>query len=226
VILGLGLGAIVSGVSMVLEAQQVDLLNRIDQGTDVDLEALFNTDDRLSHTDLAQIVLFVATAVVFVVWFHRAYANLARLGAASLRFGPGWAIGGWFVPILSFWRPKQIANDIWRASDPDAPATVGTAWREEPVAALLHWWWAAWLVSVLLGRAASSADSDASTVVDQVNAAYTLIVSDGCDVVTALLAAVVVWRLSRRQDERARRLRAAESLRGPGGRRPGDDRAG
>ncbi len=31
------------------------------------------------------------------------------------RYGHGWAIGGWFVPILNFWRPMQVVNDVWRA---------------------------------------------------------------------------------------------------------------
>jgi hypothetical protein len=30
-------------------------------------------------------------------------------GSISMRFGSGWAVGAWFVPILNWFRPKQIA---------------------------------------------------------------------------------------------------------------------
>ncbi len=62
----------------------------------------------------------VAGAIGFLVWWYRAYDNLPGLTGFSRRFGRGWAVGAWFVPILSLWRPKQIGNDIWRAGDPAA----------------------------------------------------------------------------------------------------------
>jgi hypothetical protein len=39
-----------------------------------------------------------------------------------MRWSAGWAIGAWFVPVLSLVRPKAILNDIWRASDPRVSA--------------------------------------------------------------------------------------------------------
>lgn len=81
---------------------------------------------------------------VFIAWFFRAYKNLARLGVANLRFRSGWAIGAWFVPIFNMIRPKQIANDIWRGSEPGVDTSV--RWRLEPVPSLVHWWWGLFLV--------------------------------------------------------------------------------
>ena len=77
--------------------------------------------------------------LTFIPWFHRAYSNLPRLGFRELRYAPGWAIGSWFVPILNLWRPKQIANDIYRGSDP-AQAPGSNFWKE-PITPLLGWWW-------------------------------------------------------------------------------------
>jgi hypothetical protein len=61
--------------------------------------------------------------------FRRAYRNLPALGAESPRFSSGWAVGAWFVPFLNLVRPKQIMDDIWRASDPALPAHPGAAWK-------------------------------------------------------------------------------------------------
>src|SRR5688500_9966452 len=60
----------------------------------------------------------LVAAIVFLIWFHRAYSNAAGLANGRLRWGTGWSVGAWFVPILWWWRPKQIANDVWRAGDP------------------------------------------------------------------------------------------------------------
>ena len=63
------------------------------------------------------IVLLVCVGLL-IAWTHRLYRNLEPLGFRELRFGSGWAVGGWFVPFLNLVRPKQIVNDIWRAGDP------------------------------------------------------------------------------------------------------------
>jgi Domain of unknown function (DUF4328) len=63
----------------------------------------------------------LATAVGFLVWFHRAYTNLPALGIEPLPYATGWTIGAWLVPLLNLVRPKQIMDTIWRGSDPDRP---------------------------------------------------------------------------------------------------------
>ncbi|HEX6780510.1 MAG TPA: DUF4328 domain-containing protein [Solirubrobacterales bacterium] len=93
-------------------------------------------------------LLVLISAGVFIAWFFQAYKNLRRLGVANMRWGNGWAIGAWFVPILGMWRPKQIANDVWRGSERGAELTGG--WRQGPVPALLHWWWGIFLLQGVL----------------------------------------------------------------------------
>jgi hypothetical protein len=104
-----------------------------------------------SHTiHTIVLLLALATAILFIVWFHRAYRNLVRAGIADLRFSPGWAIGGWFIPIFSLVRQKQIANDIWKASASARTVGIGR-WREMPLASLVNWWWGVWIAAGLLG---------------------------------------------------------------------------
>jgi hypothetical protein len=81
-----------------------------------------------------QAAWFLVTAALWLAWFRRAYLNLPALGARRLRFRPWWAVGAWLLPVFSLFRPKQILNDIWRASDPegsgephDGPAGSGSA---------------------------------------------------------------------------------------------------
>jgi len=137
-----------------------------------------------------------------VVWTRRVYGNLPGLGATDPRFGPGWAIGGWFVPLLNLWRPKQILDDAWRAADPDLPAVAGRAWRRGPVPWFLHAWWVAMLAGSFTGVVGSVADAVASRGL----VAASGIGSGVAGVAAALLGQVLVTRLSRRQEHRAARL--------------------
>ncbi|MEO5838213.1 MAG: DUF4328 domain-containing protein [Acidimicrobiales bacterium] len=84
------------------------------------------------------IASYVVTGIVFVIWFQRCYKNSQALGTANLRFSSGWAAGAWFVPFLHFVRPKQIADAIWKSTDPAAPAQQGSSWMVKKVPALMH----------------------------------------------------------------------------------------
>lgn len=94
-------------------------------------------------------------AAMFIPWFAMAYGNLRRLGVQHLRWSNGWAVGAWFVPILGLVRPKQIANDIWRGTEPGAD--VGSErWRLLPVPSVVHWWWALFLIGGFVAGIGSS----------------------------------------------------------------------
>jgi hypothetical protein len=60
----------------------------------------------------------IAALVMFVVWFFRARINAEGHGWRQ-RWSPGWAIGGWLVPVVNLWFPFQIMVDIWQAGRPD-----------------------------------------------------------------------------------------------------------
>lgn len=91
---------------------------------------------------------FILTAIAFLVWFYRTRANLPALGIGDARWSPGWAVGWWFIPVMSLFRPYQVAFEICKASDPQAtPAD----WRARPAPSLLAWWWAFGISVELLG---------------------------------------------------------------------------
>jgi hypothetical protein len=117
------------------------------------LPSLAHADSLIHATHVAAtigLIVDVITAILFVIWFYRAYRNLARAGITDLRFGPGWAIGGWFIPIFGLFRQKQIANDIWKGSA--SARMVGIArWREIALPTLINWWWGFWILGGLAG---------------------------------------------------------------------------
>lgn len=178
-------------------------------------DSLFNGNGSLADAAAAEdtqatigvvvIVVFLLTAVVFLFWFNALYANLRRLGIDRLRYSDGWAVGAWFVPFLNFVRPKRIADDIWRGSDPDLPAQADLPGGSVPW--YLWAWWLLFLVEGFFARYAF-ARSEGDTADSLLNAAKLDVVADAGDIVVAILAIVVVRALIERQRARARRLSA------------------
>lgn len=155
--------------------------------------------------DLLQAALFVATAVFFIRWFRAAYGCLPAFGVPRLRYGTRWAIGAWFVPLVNYVVPKQLADDIWRGSDPARAGARDQDWTRRPVPAVVHWWWVAFVVSDLLGIGARY-----HLAFDEGKAQDTLVAANGLflgaditAIVAALLAIVVIRRITERQEEAA-----------------------
>ena len=165
-----------------------------------------SSDTRQAAVGVLQGVVFVVTAVFFIAWLHRAYRNLPSLGASDRRFGEGWVVGAWFVPFLSLWRPKQIVNDVWRASDPAAPPAQGGGWRKAPVPLLLLVWWLAWVAEETLWNVAFRWQRAADTLPELRAGNGLVIAADVGTLLVSLLALLVVRRLTRRQTARAAAL--------------------
>ena len=187
--------------SSLLEVQLLDKLAAGENVSDAQLDA---NDTRQGMIGLAQGALWLACAITFISWLHRAHSNMDALAPPYRRFGTGWAIGGWCVPFLNLVRPKQIVDEVWRSG---VPADKGVpVWP--------HLWWAGWIVSNVLGRIAfPELDAEASLAelrTDSVN----YIVADGFDVAVLALAIVVIRVSTKRQEAKARaesdKARAAE----------------
>ena len=192
----------VAGVDVV----HLGVLQDLDGGVDVSYGRAQAADDRQRISGLAQLAVFVITATFFIRWIFTAYENSARLGPPSLRFGTGWAVGGWFVPILSLWRPKQIVNDAWRASEPDAPSRLGDNWCRASVPAFLTVWWVIFILQDVIWRVVNRLWLNGENLPEQITATQADFGAIAASVVGALLAIHVVRRLTRRQEERIARL--------------------
>jgi Domain of unknown function (DUF4328) len=168
---------------------------------------------------MVQALWFLVSAGLFLAWFRRAYTNLAPLGARRLRYGRWWTLGAWVLPVFSLFRPKQLSNDIWRASDPALPPDMGDDWRRRPVSPLLGWWWTVFLASILVRSITTEAVHAAASVMtlgllpaqlDRFQASADVqVLADLLTVLAGLLAVRVVRRTTLRQEQRATRLAGA-----------------
>ena len=156
-------------------------------------------------------VLSLVAAGFFIAWTYRAYDNLARTSVAELRYEANWAIAAWFIPVVWWIRPKQILNDVWRAGEPGAEVS-DASWQARSVSPVLHWWWAVWVASALIGIAAAVVGFDEDGMLggradyEREQEAAT-IAAPGmlCTLAAAVLAVMVIRRITDREE----RLREA-----------------
>ncbi|WP_229925429.1 DUF4328 domain-containing protein [Streptomyces longispororuber] len=174
-----------------------------------------DADSRYALAGGMQFVALGLTAVVFLWWFRRVRVNAEIFVPEAHTKGRGWALGGWFVPVVNLWIPRRVTSDIWDASVPgpevaERLAPVGWDPREpRPAHALVNAWWLVWVVGFFAGRAAGRLYRDAETVQEYVTGVHWMMVADALDVVAAVLAVVVVHRITTMQDTKARALAAA-----------------
>ena len=165
-------------------------------------------DDAVDFANLATFLVAAFTITVFVltiVWEWRLAKNHELLGRPGTTFGPGWAIGAWFIPLANLVLPILQFKDLWKGSDPGLPRG-SEEWKRRPVAGLLWVWWAAFVGSIVLDWASVfNVDDNVDEVVD-VNRQLDRVVGLGIAayalrIVAAILFIVVVRRLTERQEQ-------------------------
>lgn len=180
-------------------------------GRAVSPSGLFVESPVLAGLSTAALFAFLASAVAVVVWFRAAFDNAAALGASDLRFSPGWAIGGWILPIANLFIPKKIADDVWRASDPALPVQAGARWKFEPVPARLHIWWTLWVVQLISSRVADQIAARALVNRNLSDYRFGIGLQGASAILLALAGVLLIWiiaGISARQDARAREARS------------------
>ena len=93
---------------------------------------------------IISVVAFLLTAILFACWTYRASAN-AHVIADGLSISAGWAVGWYFVPVMSLFQPYVAMKETWLASK------YGSNWGDAEVTGLLPFWWVTWLVSGFMG---------------------------------------------------------------------------
>lgn len=123
--------------------------------------AQYESDYRLDSLLLSQRIsgqialiflpLFLITAIFFMKWIYRVSKNLHTLSAGGWDFSAGGAVGWFFVPIASLFKPYHAMREIWSKAHQKK-------WGGETK--LLPGWWTLWLISIILGQTVSRQDTE------------------------------------------------------------------
>jgi hypothetical protein len=200
--------ALLDVVAVWSDWDRYDLLGRIISGGNYTIDEANASDNRETAIGLLQLLALIVGAVFFIRWFLDAYRNVRTLGGER-DHTEKWAGWAWFVPFLNLWRPKQIANEIWRASDPEHPNQFPSS--ATPVWGVLTLWWVFWLASNFASNVATRLAFNDDTAESLRNSTIAYLVGDSIDIVAAVLAIVVIQSITARQNERAAKRAMAVS---------------
>lgn len=158
----------------------------------------------------------LGVVIVSVIWLHRVASNTSPL-SGERRWGDGWAIGAWFIPLANWVLPYLVVKELWQHNSPKSKA------GREPVPALFTVWWLVWISASIVGlifgivgsveafQAAAAGETPDGTV----EAGSTLHLG-GVLSASLLVAALPLWiwvarSLQARQDARRDRLMGVRS---------------
>ena len=176
--------------------------------------ALEDADD-LASTAVGLFGFFtLATAVVFIIWMWRAAKNNEALGRSNPRLGPGWSIGGWFIPLANFVIPVLIMQDLWRGSDATVARNDHT-WRTGKGSAIVGWWWGTYLLGNVRIFVGSGNADDNTTISDIKRSNQISLVAFLITTIAAVFAIRVVRTLTARQEDCLRAQQAAWNAANP-----------
>jgi hypothetical protein len=165
-----------------------------------DLNRLIELDDRVDTLNDVFLALIVITVITFMIWMFRAAKNNEALARPAPRFGPGWAIGGWLIPLANVVIPVLIMQDLWRGSDPSVPRG-DTRWKIGNRSLLVGFWWGLLFFGRVFVAVGNSRFNDGSTIDDLRSAINLQIVGNIASVAAAVLGILVVRAITARQEE-------------------------
>lgn len=105
----------------------------------------------LALVGLVQLAVTIGSWISFLMWMYRACNNAWSYGRGFLSITPGWAVGWWFIPIASLYKPYVAMRETWTAS------------HDGQGSPLILGWWLSYLgtgviaVAVALGQAGAAA---------------------------------------------------------------------
>ncbi|MGW5283408.1 DUF4328 domain-containing protein [Streptomyces collinus] len=144
------------------------------------LDTSESTSGRVSQV---YVNLMIVAAALFLVWFTRSRRVAGSLSPNPLAGSASWAVFSWLVPVINMWVPRGLVLDVLGASRP------GAAGGRDRV--LVNVWWATWIGHALVAAVSGWAGQGALLSV--------LLVAEGLELAAAVLAIVVIQRITARQ---------------------------
>lgn len=140
-----GVGSLLCLLSAILTFQQA---SRFQQWLDAGFSDAGASDALRSAVDASEVAIGFSYLVGFtlfvllIIWLHRARIVAERFGGTGTSWSPGWAVGGWFIPLANAVIPVLVLQEVDRLSSPKTGgAPVGERWRRTKLRPDGWIWW-------------------------------------------------------------------------------------
>ncbi|WP_333695494.1 DUF4328 domain-containing protein [Flavobacterium sp.] len=169
---------------------QYGLLQDMKSGTVYSQEVLETNDLREQFLAIVFLMLYITSAVTFIMWFRRAYFNLHQK-INHLTHTEGWAAGSWFVPFINLYRPYQIMAELYNETA-ELLAKRGFKRKVKLDTTFVGIWWFLWLVSNLLANIVFRMSNSATDIDQFLNFTALDMGSDVLGIILALITIKVI----------------------------------
>jgi len=183
---------------------QIVLLEEAQHGARIAREIATANDSRQRSVGLIYFLADLTTAILFLRWTFLTKKNAVALRAHGLAYSPGWAVGWYFVPIFSLWKPYQALKETYQASHPD----FVDSWSVAPYPGLLPLWWAIWILNGLAGQSILLGVLQHQDIADLLNTTGVKFMSTLFDLALAGVVWVLISTLQEWQTAKAGRVGA------------------
>ncbi|MGH9309189.1 MAG: DUF4328 domain-containing protein [Vicinamibacterales bacterium] len=148
---------------------------------------------------LLQIAALASAGVTFLKWLRQAYVNVPAITGRETDQHDAWAIWAFFVPILCLFRPQMIVREIWDSAERMWLLGDERAQGRMPPKDCVNLWWGLFLGSVIVDNVINLGTSGAATASDTRSAITLYLMADVLDVPSAIVAIVLVHRVTELQ---------------------------
>jgi hypothetical protein len=192
--------AIIHIWALTAEYSFLQLVQRVIDGGTVTFTEASAIDSELTSVWAISIIISIVFLIIFLMWIHRAYRNLRSLGADNLRFTPGWAIGGFFIPLYNFFHPILVIADLWKASDPYIDTRDRLSWKNAPVSFLIMFWWILFLIGFVGGNIYGRINTVSMSIEELYNFISAGMIIEGLGLIYVVVSIALYSKITSRQD--------------------------
>ena len=133
-----------------------------------DYQAMVDADSSIQGAIVAHALLGLALAATFITWQFRHAKNAQALGERG-GLGPGWAIGGWFIPIGNYVLPGMQIHQSSRMSDPAVAGQPGAKGKGSGIVIVWMVLLAIAALAFVAGGGLRNTDSEGNMVFDEMD---------------------------------------------------------
>jgi hypothetical protein len=144
------------------------------------------------------IISYICTIIFFLMWLNRSYKNLSAFNVQGLMTTSGWAVGYWFMPIMSLFKPLQVVNEVWHGSDFEN-SDKGYGFSDTSTPTLHGFWWATWILSGVLGQISFRMTMQGSDEISGVGS-HIAEASELFSIIAGFLLITIVTQITERQE--------------------------
>ena len=174
---------------------ELTLLEEIKNGGFIEEEDATLNDLRQMIVGLIQTGLAITSIIVFLNWFRRAYGNLHRVGTYTPNYEESMAVWSWVIPIIVFFRPVQIMNEIWSETQTRIIA-LNKNYVSKSGGVVIGIWWFLFILSNFVGKYLLKTAFKDETLDELISSAQVTMISDMMQIIEALLVIFIVTQIS------------------------------